>query len=190
MASIEKYLNDFLQNMMSTLLVIPDNPDQGVLYLLTGVLNLIEKHFAWESVDIKFGLLAKSLLVLSALKQEEFLYHVNGVESNDTLYGSDAKYLKELNGLVDNVIKSLLKLLGNVNSSSKQSSYALDLFNHLMSHADLSSEQTLTFAHYLWTLALKNGTSKFHEQIINTIRLRSQSRPEFRVLKTKLGIKQ
>lgn len=94
MASIEKYLNDFLQNMMSTLVVIPDNPEQGVLYLLTGVLNLIEKHFAWENVDIKFSLLVKSLVALSALRQEEFLYHVNGVESNDTLYGSDNKYLK------------------------------------------------------------------------------------------------
>jgi len=94
MASIEKYLNDFLQNMMSTLIVIPDNPEQGVLYLLTGVLNLIEKHFAWENVDIKFSLLAKCLIALSALRQDEFLYHVNGVESNDTLYGSDGKYLK------------------------------------------------------------------------------------------------
>ena len=94
-----------------------------------------------------------------------------------------------MNGLVENVVKSLLKLINNANSSSKQAMYALDLFNHLIAHADLSNEHTLKFAHYLWSLALKNGTSKFHEQIIGTIRNRSQNKIEFKVLSNKLGLK-
>ena len=97
--------------------------------------------------------------------------------------------IKELNGLVESVVKSLLKQIDNANSSSKQSSYALELFNHLISHADLSNEQTLAFAQHLWTLALKNGTSKFHEQIIAAIRNRSQSKSEYKVLRQKLGLK-
>ena len=190
MATIEKFLSDFLLDLMSTLLIIPDNPEQGVLYLLTGVINLIEKHFQWENVEIKYSLLAKALLILSALKQEDFLYHVNGVESNDTLYGSDAKYVRELNKLVENVIESLVKLLGNVSSPGKQSQMALDFFNQVMSHADLSSEHSLHLAHYLWNLSLKHQqTTKFHEQIANTIKVRAQTKPEFKVLRAKLGIK-
>jgi hypothetical protein len=73
---VEKFLNDYLSNLMSTLLVIPDNPEQGVLYLLTGVLNLIQKHFQWENLDIKFNLLCNSLVILGALKQDEYLYHI------------------------------------------------------------------------------------------------------------------
>jgi hypothetical protein len=80
--NIERFLNEFLSNMMSTLLVIPDNPEQGVLYLLTGVLNLIQKHYTWENLEIKFNLLCNALVILSALKQDEYLYHVNEGENN------------------------------------------------------------------------------------------------------------
>ena len=76
-ANAERFLNDFLSNMMSTLLVIPDNPEQGVLYLLTGVINLIQKHYHWDNLEIKFNLLCNALVILSALKQDDYLYHLN-----------------------------------------------------------------------------------------------------------------
>lgn len=77
MSIIEKYLNEYLTNMMSTLLILPDNPEQGVLYLLTGVLNLIDKHLTWENADVKFNLLANAIIILTALKQENYLYHID-----------------------------------------------------------------------------------------------------------------
>lgn len=110
-AGIEKFLCDFVSNLMTTLLIIPDNPDQGVLYLLTGVINLVQKHFQWENLEIKFCLLANMLVIFNSLKQENYLYHVENVESNDTLYGSDPKFIKELNKLVDSVLDEILKLL-------------------------------------------------------------------------------
>lgn len=73
MSMIEKYLNDYLSNMMSTLLLIPDSPEQGVLYLLTGVLNMINQ-FNWENQEIKFNLLSNSLVIFSALEQEDYLH--------------------------------------------------------------------------------------------------------------------
>ena len=77
MSIIEKYLNEYLTNMMSTLLILPDNPEQGVLYLLTGVLNLIDKHLTWENADVKFNLWANAIIILTALKQENYLYHID-----------------------------------------------------------------------------------------------------------------
>ena len=77
LSSVEKQLNEFISNMLSTLLLIPDNPEQGVLYLLTGVLNLVNKHFQWENTEIKFNLLASFLVIFGAVTQENFIYHIN-----------------------------------------------------------------------------------------------------------------
>jgi hypothetical protein len=77
MSIVEKYLSEYLPNMMSLLLVVPDNPDQGVLYLLTGLLNLVQKHISWENIEIKFSLLMSAMAILIALKQETYLYHVD-----------------------------------------------------------------------------------------------------------------
>lgn len=107
----EKYLNDFLSNMMSTLLAVPDNPEQGVLYLLTGCLNLVQKHLTWENVECKFNLLLNGLVILSALKQEAHLYGVSDVEANDTLYASDIKYLREINSMIDSIGNDLFGII-------------------------------------------------------------------------------
>ncbi len=77
MSAVEKFLSEYLTNMMSTLLLVPDNPEQGVLYLLTGVINLINKHVQWDNEEIKFNLLANSLIGLSAMAQTNYLHHLN-----------------------------------------------------------------------------------------------------------------
>lgn len=110
-AQLERYLGDYLSALMATLLAVPDNPDQGVLYLLTGCLNLVQKHVAWQSQEIKFALLVNAMGVLSALKQESHLYGVNDVEANDTLYGYDVKYLREVNALIDSVVADLSAMI-------------------------------------------------------------------------------
>lgn len=110
-AQFERYLADYLSNMMSTLLAVPDNPEQGVLYLLTGCLNIIQKHINWDNNDHKFSLLLNSLAVLSALKQENHLYGVDQIEANDTLYASDVKYFREVNVLVESVVNDLYALV-------------------------------------------------------------------------------
>jgi hypothetical protein len=75
-SQIENYLNAYLTNILSTLILIPDNPDQGVLYLFNGLINLIQTHFEWENKEIKLNLMINSLCLLSSLKQENHLYHI------------------------------------------------------------------------------------------------------------------
>ena len=36
------------------------------------------------------------------------------MESNDTLYGSDVKFLREVNTMVSNTVNDLLKILANI----------------------------------------------------------------------------
>ena len=111
---VEKFLNEYLLNMMSTLLIIPDNPDQGVLYLLNGVLNIITKHFNWENLEIKFNLLLNLLILLGAYKQENYLFEIENVELNDTLYGSDIKYIREINNTIEIVMEEILILFEKI----------------------------------------------------------------------------
>jgi hypothetical protein len=73
---VEHFLQDYLCNLLSTLLIIPDNPEQGGLYLLNGVLNVIQKHFPWENTEIKFNLLVNFICLLCALKQENYIHHI------------------------------------------------------------------------------------------------------------------
>jgi hypothetical protein len=75
---LNNFLNSYLSNMMSTLLVIPDNPEQGVLYLIEGVLSLVDNHF--DDVEIQFNLLANILIVLTASKQKYYIYRINNGE--------------------------------------------------------------------------------------------------------------
>ena len=83
-STVEKYLFEYLSSMLSTMLIIPDNPEQGVLYLFTGVFNLINKHFNWENLEYKIRLLAQCLILLSAIKQESYLHHINnGLKFNN-----------------------------------------------------------------------------------------------------------
>ncbi len=77
---IEKFLNDFLSNMLSTLLLVPDSPEQGVLYLLTGVINMINQY-NWDNLEIKFNLLTNVLVIFSALEQENYMHSINNGNS-------------------------------------------------------------------------------------------------------------
>ncbi len=77
---IEKFLNDFLSNMLSTLLLVPDSPEQGVLYLLTGVINMINQY-NWDNLEIKFNLLTNVLVIFSALEQENYMHSIHNGNS-------------------------------------------------------------------------------------------------------------
>ena len=84
---VEYFLQDYMCNLLSTLLIIPDNPEQGGLYLLNGVLNVIQKHFPWENNEIKFNLLVNFICLLCALKQENYIHHIpNGKNFSKFLY--------------------------------------------------------------------------------------------------------
>jgi hypothetical protein len=81
---------------MSTLICIPDNPDQGVLYLLTGISNTILKHFSWENLEIKLNLMLNMITILSAFKQENYLYHIENGSLLIKCYLNNRYYLLKI----------------------------------------------------------------------------------------------
>ncbi|XP_040214484.1 VPS35 endosomal protein-sorting factor-like isoform X4 [Rana temporaria] len=160
--SSEAFLLEFLSNFFSTLLVVPDHPEQGVLSLVRGLLNVIE-GYAWEdNSDDKIWIYSSVLHLLAALCQESYLYHIDKVDSNDDLYGGDAKFLTEIGKLCDTIIGQILehlKALGKENTLKRQSSLALLFFNSILAHGDLRNNKLNQLAVNLWNLSQKHGYS-------------------------------
>lgn len=77
----EPYLLSYLSNFLSTLLVVPDSPEHGVLYLMRGLLNAVQRCFD-ENSSIKCVLHLRVLDLLSTITLETYPYHVDKVISN------------------------------------------------------------------------------------------------------------
>ncbi|XP_073399068.1 VPS35 endosomal protein-sorting factor-like [Dendrobates tinctorius] len=160
MRSSEIFLFEFLSNFFSTLLVVPDHPEQGVLFLVRGLLNVIEDYTWEDNSDDKVRIYTIVLHLLAALSQESYLYHIDKVDSNDNLYGGDTKFLTEINKLCDTLIGQILehlKALGKEKTLKRQSSLALLLFGSILAHGDLRNNKLNQLVVNLWNLAQKHG---------------------------------
>ncbi|XP_062387283.1 VPS35 endosomal protein-sorting factor-like isoform X2 [Sardina pilchardus] len=158
----ESLLLDFINNFISTLLVVPDHPEQGVLYLVRGLLNMVQDYTWEENSSAKVRVYISAVPLLAAMSQDTYLYTIPKVDSNETLYGGDPKFTAEINKLCDTLIGQVLdhlKALGNGEGLRKQSSLAFSLFGALLAHGDLRSNKLNQLAVNLWSLSHKHGHS-------------------------------
>ncbi|XP_062359251.1 VPS35 endosomal protein-sorting factor-like isoform X3 [Cinclus cinclus] len=156
----DAFLLEFLCNFFSTLLVVPDHPEQGVLFLVRGLLNVIQDYTWEDNSDDKVRIYTNVLHLLSAMTQETFIYHVDKVDSNDTLYGGDSKFLAEINKLSETVVSQILdhlKTLGKEETLKRQSQLAHYFFNTIVAHGDLRNNRLNQLSVNLWNLAQKHG---------------------------------
>uniref|UniRef100_F7C5U1 VPS35 endosomal protein-sorting factor-like n=1 Tax=Ornithorhynchus anatinus TaxID=9258 RepID=F7C5U1_ORNAN len=156
----ESFLLEFLCNFFSTLLIVPDHPEQGVLFLVRGLLNVIQDYTWEDNSDDKIRIYTNVLHLLSAVSQETYIYHVDKVDSNDNLYGGDAKFLAENNKLCETVVTQILehlKTLGKDETLKRQSVLALSFFNSILAHGDLRNNKLNQLSVNLWNLAQKHG---------------------------------
>ncbi|KAK6625056.1 hypothetical protein RUM43_005347 [Polyplax serrata] len=158
----EQYLISYLCNFLSTLVVVPDNPEQGVLYLTRGLVNVVQ-NYNWETnSNGKATVYLHVLDLLHTVAQESYPYHIEKVDSNDTLYGWDPKFLSEINKMSTVILDEILnhlKLLGTKEQLKKQSALAFDLFLRIVLRGDLNRPDLAELALNLWNLAQKNGNS-------------------------------
>jgi len=176
----EPYLLSYLSNFLSTLLVVPDSPEHGVLYLMRGLLNAVQRCFE-DNSSTKPYLYLRVLDLLSTITQESYPYHVDKVDSNDKLYGSDKKFIGEVNKICTKVLEEILnhlKYLGSTDQVDKQSSLALELFGRLVMRADLRQPALASMAVSLWNLSQKNGSTdpKMRLRTIEYVRSKSRLR--------------
>ncbi|XP_006807334.1 VPS35 endosomal protein sorting factor-like isoform X2 [Neolamprologus brichardi] len=158
--SSENFLVDFINSFLATLLVIPDHPEHGVLYLVRGLLNMVQDYTWEDNSDAKVRVYISALPLLAAMSQETYLYSIPKVDSNDTLYGGDPKFLSEINKLCETLIGQILdhlKTLGRDESTRRQGAMAFSLFGVLLAHGDLRNNKLSQLAVNLWNLSHKHG---------------------------------
>uniref|UniRef100_A0A3P8QCY1 VPS35 endosomal protein-sorting factor-like n=1 Tax=Astatotilapia calliptera TaxID=8154 RepID=A0A3P8QCY1_ASTCA len=158
--SSESFLVDFINSFLATLLVIPDHPEHGVLYLVRGLLNMVQDYTWEDNSDAKVRVYISALPLLAAMSQETYLYSIPKVDSNDTLYGGDPKFLSEINKLCETLIGQILdhlKTLGRDESTRRQGALAFSLFGVLLAHGDLRNNKLSQLAVNLWNLSHKHG---------------------------------
>ncbi|KAL4240173.1 hypothetical protein ACF0H5_000967 [Mactra antiquata] len=178
--SAEPFLVDYISNFISTLLVVPDNPDSSVLYLLRGLLNILQ-NYTWEpNSDAKVVVYTRVLAMLSASCQETYPYHVSKVDSNDAMYASDPKYIKEIKGICTTLVEEILshlKTLSAPETQKRKSLLALDLFNIVVYHGDLSESNLQQLAANLWNLSYRQPQvdHKQMERIYKSLKMKGAS---------------
>ncbi|XP_014211908.1 UPF0505 protein C16orf62 homolog isoform X2 [Copidosoma floridanum] len=159
-----------------------DSPEHGVLYLMRGLLNAVQRYFDDTSMT-KSHLYLRVLDLLSTITQDCYPYHIDKVDSNDKLYGSDEKFVNEVNKMCSKVLEELLshlKLLGQTEQFEKQAGLALELFVHVIIRADLTKPSMSHIAVNLWNLSQKHGAldQKVKIKTLEYVVRKSQS-PEF-----------
>uniref|UniRef100_A0A3P9QAW0 VPS35 endosomal protein-sorting factor-like n=1 Tax=Poecilia reticulata TaxID=8081 RepID=A0A3P9QAW0_POERE len=158
--SSESFLLDFINNFLATLLVVPDHPEHGVLYLVRGLLNMVQDYTWEDNSDAKVRVYISALPLLAAMSQETYLYSIPKVDSNETLYGGDPKFVSEINKLCETLIGQILdhlKTLTRDESVRRQSALAFSLFGVLLAHGDLRNNKLSQLSINLWNLSHKHG---------------------------------
>lgn len=137
----EPYLASLICEFTSSLVVAPGHPDLGAFYLVRGLLNAVDR-FSWKAGSVhKTSVLLSVLSVLCSHYQRRLPYRVEGIESNDVLYGGNDDFVQELLEYIDNVIETYLEQLAEMgNEGVKQAKCALLLVNHLVDCFELSDE--------------------------------------------------
>ncbi|XP_071508661.1 VPS35 endosomal protein-sorting factor-like [Diadema antillarum] len=182
MRSSEPLLLNYINNFLSTLLSVPDNPEQGCLYLLRGLLNVLQDYMWDTHSDAKITIYMNVLRLLSAQSQEHFLYHIKNVDSNDALYGNDKKFLAEVGSVAGTLILSILdhcKTLGQSETGLKrQAMIAGEFFECIIMFGDISKTAMSGLALNLWNLAQKHGhaDAKYMVRLMEYVK-RSGARP-------------
>ncbi|KAL8591014.1 hypothetical protein ACOMHN_021779 [Nucella lapillus] len=178
--STEPFLLEFICSFVSTLLATPDSPEAGVLYLLRGLLNMLQDYTWDSSSDARIVAYTRILAVLSAYSQEDYLYHVDKVDANDAMYGGDPKFLAEVKGVADTLITQILahlKTLSAPETEKRKTGLALELLTTVIAHSDLGNTAMCTLATNLWGLVQRTGQadSKAMLRLASYIRSRAGS---------------
>nr|SVE75004.1 EOG090X02HV [Daphnia dolichocephala] len=158
----EQWAVSNISNLLSSLLVQPDTPDQNRLHHLRRLLRNVRTFSMNHTLHrLRSTVYIQAIRLLSAYIQPDYIYHIPNVESNDRLYLGDGEFRMEAADYCSQLLTELLNdlhQLGTENQQRKQASLALDLFSLLIESADIEAEPSLCqLAVQLYLLARKHN---------------------------------
>jgi hypothetical protein len=153
----ETMLVDFLLGFVAALVVVPDCPDQGTLYLLRGLLNAVQ-DYQWDaSADSRVLIYCSVLGLLATVVQETLPYHVAGVDSNDALYGGDPQYVADAEQIGATLVREIVARIKELEGQNeRQFAVAYQLFERIIVSGDLAHEKVFGAAVWTGSVLLKN----------------------------------
>jgi len=161
--SNEQQLASFILNFASFILLFPGHPSKGPFYLVKGLLNGVSSYEPWKKPGVpKTQVFLGMLQLFCTYYQRNFPYHIQRVESNDSLYGGDEKYMRAVHSFIDQLITNILQQLeaigklGDLVSKKQQSELALDFVNIIIATLQMNP-QSATLVVKLYQLAQKTG---------------------------------
>ncbi|XP_073943987.1 VPS35 endosomal protein-sorting factor-like isoform X2 [Choristoneura fumiferana] len=183
-------VSSLISDFLSTLLIMPDNMDSNVkAYILSGFIKTIER-IHWRKTDpLYYMSLLHTLDLLCEMTHENYAYSIDGVISNDKLYGSDEEYIESIENYSSNITQEILvvlKALADSKETRKQYELALELFWRVIRRGDLEDNSMANLAANLWMLsrklqdsnqrvsismllALKNDKTKVSQQLLQKL---------------------
>lgn len=175
--SMEEELVSYIRNLCSALLLFPGHPEHGPFYLVKGLLAAVNEYPHWKvggtaKLRIYLGLLS----LFAAYYQRRYLFHLDGLASNDDMYGGDTAFMQEVAYMIDSLISELLAQLTKIGekqepAAKKQLATAsLDVVNVLLS-SFVMNNASATLVVKLFQLAVQNNTGGSEEKYItNTLK--------------------
>lgn len=158
--SIDSYLLTYVPRLLTVLVVTPDSPDLGTLYLPN---TLLEQLYAtsplFENPTTLTLLYLHMMDFYITICGETYPHRIPEVVSNDRLYGRDPKFIREVEGSCNQIVESLLEQfqeLGETGQVKWQGQFALQLFQRIAFKSDLGEDKQFALAVNLWNLAMKN----------------------------------
>nr|XP_039249347.1 VPS35 endosomal protein-sorting factor-like [Styela clava] len=171
--STQNIMASYITNFLSTLLTVPDHPEQGILYLLRGLMNVISATGASGgllSMESRISVYIKVLSLLSAYSQDRYLYRVEYVDSNEHLYSSDEKFLAEISSIGTTLLDELFAFLtaSSQYKSNDRAAVASELFSTIIAFGNIEAPCMQKLAVTTWNLMIKTGGID-HKQLVKTI---------------------
>lgn len=77
--SSEFYLLSYTQKFLATLIVVPDSPDQGVLFLMRCLIDAV-RAFQFENVSLLITFYLDALETMNVMAQAEYPFHIKNGE--------------------------------------------------------------------------------------------------------------
>lgn len=156
----DEFLGDYVAQLLNTLITVPDNPEQGPMYLMKSVVQALAERTYPDDSDVKSMTLVKCIAVLAATTQPTYLFQIPNVTLNDELYGHAAKFIEAVADVAEVVKGQLLEDLQGLNTSqSRQISVASSMFDTIACHGDLSATPVVRLLSNLWGLIERAGAS-------------------------------
>lgn len=95
----------FARQCASLLVVLPGHPEKGPLYIVRGLVKVMET-FPWSpQSDAKVQAYLALVQLSAALAQTKLPYHVLGIQSNDVLYAGEPGYGEEVLELTHELVQ-------------------------------------------------------------------------------------